>query len=147
MTERNTMHKLHTWAWWSGALERAGSQAAEATLAVMMLGGTLVLTDLDWRPLAAYALGGAVWSIATSIASLPEHGPRAGVPRWRAILFRLIRTLAAALASAFALAATQEGLFDVFAFDWVGQLDAIALIVVIAAVKLAIRRPPEAVTT
>lgn len=135
------MGKLLTWVWWRAALERATSQAAEAVLAAIAVGGTVKLLEVEWIVVLGFALGGAITSIVISIASLPEHAGKA-IPLWEAITWRAIRTAAASLGGLF-VAAGADSAFNALEFDWKTAGLAVAGTVVLAVVKSAVRFPAE----
>lgn len=135
------MKKLLTWSWWKAALERAGSQAAEAVLVAIALSGTFTLLDVDWFLTLGFALGGAITSIVISIGSLPEHDGRA-LPVWQAILWRAIRTAAASLGGIIATTVA-DSQFNAFTFDWKAAVLAVSGTVFLAIVKAAVRFPAE----
>jgi len=64
---------MFTRLFWLKAIERAVKTAAQT--AILAAGSDLIdVTVLDWQQVGAFALGGAVLSILTSIASAP-FGP------------------------------------------------------------------------
>lgn len=60
---------MFTKKFWKAAAERAAKTAAEA-LALLWAGDQFNALDADWRMAAGVALGGAVLSVALSLASL-----------------------------------------------------------------------------
>lgn len=130
------LKQLVDFVWWRHAAERALSQAFEAILP-LLLAATGVL-DLDWRAVLGLALGGALASLLMSLVNLPD--PESLPPRI-AVIYRLVRTAAAAIAAVIGTVA-----FNVFEYDWSTALSTIVLVVMTAWVKLAIKTPPEAVT-
>lgn len=127
-------------AWWRTAGERAVSQAIEAFLAVATIGGvTAGITDVDWRTAIGLGLGGALASLVMSLVSLPAPD---SVTRPVAILYRVIRTIAAAAAPVLTAAA-----LNVFDFDWPHALNIIGLTALIAIAKMFIFTPTEQQTS
>lgn len=66
--------------YWRAVAERAIKTAAQ--VAVLTIGGDVVdAFDLDWKNIVGLALGGALLSILTSLASISlggDHGPSIG---------------------------------------------------------------------
>lgn len=137
------MSKLLNRAWWTAALERAGSQAAEAVLGFLTAAGVIMATGINWAALVGFALGGALASLLLSLASLPELDNANRSPA-RARLLRLVRTALAAFAGAL-LTWFGDAAVNVFEFDWTTALNAVAVTVLLAVVKVFIRKPAEAV--
>lgn len=70
---------MFTLIFWKRAAERAVKSAAQATVGVLTLGGVASSTSVnafltDWKTVAGCALGMAVLSIGTSLASI-DFGP------------------------------------------------------------------------
>jgi hypothetical protein len=63
------MGALYTWRFWKDALERAVKTAAQSVLLGLGLGEGFNAFELDWLLALGFALGGAVLSILTSVAS------------------------------------------------------------------------------
>jgi len=133
--------KLTSTTWWKAAAERALSQAAQSVLAV------IIVTSFDainWALAAGVAIGGAIWSLVVSLASLPETAGT-NVPYWQAMAWRIVRTFAIALATAISAvaAAAADGVFNALTFDWANTLSAIGLTVFLAVVKSLVAAPAE----
>lgn len=76
------MSRLFTRAFWADAAERAIKTAAQVAILAIGQGVTVDLFSADWRNVAGLALGGAVLSLLTSIASarVPGMSPASVVP-------------------------------------------------------------------
>jgi hypothetical protein len=62
---------MFTWRFWREALERAVKTAAQFVIGAWGIGdGIFNALEMDWSLAAGAALGGAVLSILTSLASL-----------------------------------------------------------------------------
>jgi hypothetical protein len=67
---------MHTWRFWRETIERAVKSAAQTPLTVWGVGslgasaGVIDAFDLDWIGVASLAVGAAIMSILTSIASV-----------------------------------------------------------------------------
>ena len=60
---------MFTKAFWADAIERAVKTAAQATILGLGLGEGFNAFDVDWQLGAGFAVGGAVLSLLTSLAS------------------------------------------------------------------------------
>ncbi len=61
---------MYTWRFWREAIERAVKSAAQAPLTVWAVGdGVLDAFTMDWQLGFGVALGGAAFSLLTSIAT------------------------------------------------------------------------------
>ena len=66
---------LITSGFWIATAERAVKTAAQATIAAWAVGDGLTSAfNIDWTSAAGIALGGAVLSVLSSIASIPIGG-------------------------------------------------------------------------
>lgn len=130
------MNKITSKSWWKGALERAGSQAAEAILP-LIIAGALLDTEL-WPAALGVGIGGAIASLLFSIVSLPEHAGKVR-SRFEAIAYRLLRTAAAAT---LAVIGTNE--LNIFDFDWSTAASTVATVTAIAFLKMVAKQPQEA---
>ena len=76
------MSRLFTRAFWADAAERAIKTAAQVAILAIGQGVTVDLFAADWRNVAGLALGGAVLSLLSSIASarVPGMSPASVVP-------------------------------------------------------------------
>lgn len=67
---------MFTWKFWREALERAVKSAAQAPLTVWTVGDVaLNVFEMNWQLGFGVALGGAVFSILTSLATAPMGAP------------------------------------------------------------------------
>lgn len=76
------MSRLFTRAFWADAAERSLKTAAQVAILAIGQGVTVDLFSADWRNVAGLALGGAVLSLLSSIASarVPGMSPASVVP-------------------------------------------------------------------
>ena len=76
------MSRLVSRAFWADAAERAIKTTAQVAILAIGQGVTVDLFSADWRNVAGLALGGAVLSLLTSIASarVPGMSPASVVP-------------------------------------------------------------------
>ncbi|MCB2412464.1 holin [Demequina sp. TTPB684] len=130
--------RLATRAFWSDALERAGSQAAEKLIAVSFFTVGASLTELNWLYIVGVALGSGGLSIVMSIVSVPD--PDTGRPMWVAVTWRVVRTFGNSLVTM--LAAVE--VLNVFEADWLTILSVCATTTLLALLKNAATRPREA---
>lgn len=65
---------MFTKAFWKDAGERVIKSSAQAVLLGLGLGEGFNAFDMDWMLAGGFALGGAVLSLLTSIASAPVSG-------------------------------------------------------------------------
>jgi len=130
--------KLTSKVWWKGAGERALSQAAQSVLAVIIVTS---FTAINWLLVLGVAIGGAIWSLIGSLASLPENND-VNVPYWKALAYRVVRTAAIALATVLS-ADLADGVFNALTFDWQTALNSIGLTVFLAVVKSLVFAPRE----
>lgn len=87
--------RLSSRTWWADALRRALNTAV--VIALPYLGGSL-LTEVPWITLASAAGIGALASIATSLAGLPET-VGVDLPWWLAAVERCVKSFAQAIAA------------------------------------------------
>ena len=67
---------MWTLAFWKATAERALKTAAQAPLTAWLVGDVaLSAWSVDWKDAAGLALGGALVSVLTSVASAPVNGP------------------------------------------------------------------------
>jgi Putative lactococcus lactis phage r1t holin len=118
--------RLTSRAWWLDALRRALYTAV--AIAIPYLGGAL-LTDVPWLSVLSAAALGAVASVATSLAGLPET-VGVDLPWWRAATERVVKTFAQALGAGFVGATL---LSDV---AWSTVLQAAALAALVSLLRL-----------
>ena len=64
------MDKLKNRTWWAEVLERAVKSAAQ--MALITIGGAVVLQDVGWLEVLSAAGLAALLSVLTSIATLPD---------------------------------------------------------------------------
>ncbi len=62
---------MFTVAFWRDAVERALKTAAQAVILGLGLGEGFNAFDVDWQLALGFAIGGAVLSLLTSVASAP----------------------------------------------------------------------------
>lgn len=131
--------RLATKEFWGGALERAGSQAAEKLVALSVFTAGALIADVDWVFVAGVTLGSGGLSILMSIVTVPD--PATSRPVWVAVTWRVVRTFGNSLVTL--LVAVE--VLNVFEVDWPTMLSIAASTTLLALVKNAAKRPPEAV--
>lgn len=118
--------------WWKVAALRAVYTAI--AIAIPYLGGSL-LTEVPWVTVASVAAIGAIVSLATSLAGLPE-AEGVDLPWWLAAVERTVKTFAQALAAGLVGAVL---LTDV---DWAFVLQAAALAAFVSLLRLVLATLP-----
>jgi hypothetical protein len=124
------LERLRNSMWWRDASERAIWQAAQGAGAALAV--AVSFDTVPWQLLISYALGGALASLLASVISIPDPNTRSA---WRTVVFRLLRTAAAALAALLVARFSIDGQVDFFAIDWSEALKLIGFTVLIAFVK------------
>jgi hypothetical protein len=120
-------------AWWKDAGRRALYSAV--AIAIPYLGGSLLTEVAWWAILSAGALG-AIASLATSLAGLPET-QGVDLPWWLAALERVGKTFGQALAAGLVGALYLEGV------DWAFVLQASALAALVSLLRLILATLPD----
>lgn len=120
-------------AWWKDAGRRALYTAV--AIAIPYLGGSLLTEVSWWAVLSAGALG-AIASLATSLAGLPET-QGVDLPWWLAALERVGKTFGQALAAGLVGAIYIEGV------DWGFVLQASALAALVSLLRLILATLPS----
>ena len=69
---------MMTKAFWVASGERAGKAFIQTLISALVVGGTLTLVGVDWKPVLATAVAATVLSVVSSLISL-RIGP-AGSP-------------------------------------------------------------------
>lgn len=118
--------------WWKSAAVRALYTAI--AIALPYLGGTL-LTEVPWTSVLSAGLLGAIASIATSLAGLPE-ADGVDLPWWLAAVERTVKTFGQALAAGLIGPVL---LTDV---DWLFVLQAAALAALVSLLRLILATLP-----
>lgn len=74
---------MWSWAWWKDVSERAIRTAAQAALALLVVGDSaLGLTDINWADVGSLSGGAALASILMSIAT---HGVTGNGPSFNSV--------------------------------------------------------------
>ncbi|MDN3309544.1 holin [Microbacterium oryzae] len=120
-------------AWWRDAGLRALYTAI--AVAIPYLGATLV-ADVPWFAALSAALLGAIFSLATSLAGLPES---AGVdlPWWLAAIERVVKTFAQSLAAGLV------GAVFITDVDWGVVLQAAVMSALLSFLRLILATLPQ----
>lgn len=129
---RNLKTRLVSATWWTDALRRAAYTAI--AIALPYLGGALI-AEVPWLVIVSAAALGAVGSILTSLAGLPEA---AGVdlPWWLAAVERVVKTFAQALGAGLV------GAVLISDVDWAFVLQAAALAALVSLLRLILATLP-----
>lgn len=124
------LERLRNSVWWRDASERAIWQAAQGAAAALTV--AVSLDTVQWELLLSYSLGGALASYLASVVSLPDAETRSA---WRTVLFRVLRTAAAALSALLVARFSIDGHVDFFAIDWSEAARIVGYTVLLAMVK------------
>jgi len=119
--------QLFTGAWWRAAGIRAAHQGWQTALA-LILPVLAALAGADWVVIVSTTAGSVVASFVISLVSLPEAAD--GLPWWKALLLRVVRTAANVIA-----AALPVGLFMVHTLNWAGIGRTAGIACVLAVLK------------
>lgn len=123
--------------WWKDAALRALYSAV--AIALPYLAATQLVAEVSWLTVASAAVLGALASLATSIAGLPEV-EGVDLPWWLAAVERVVKTSFQSLAAGFLGAVL---LTDV---DWGVVLQAAALAALVSLLRLILATLPNAPT-
>lgn len=118
--------------WWKSALRRALYSAV--AIALPYLGGSL-LTEISWWAILSAGAVGAIASLATSLAGLPES-EGVDLPWWLAAVERVVKTFGQALAAGLVGALYLEGV------DWAFVLQASVLAALTSLLRLILATLP-----
>lgn len=124
---------LLSWEWWRAALIRALYTAI--AIALPYLGGSLI-SEVPWLAAGLAAALGAVASLVTSLAGLPE-AVGVDLPWWLAALERVAKTFGQALGAGLV------GSVFITDVDWPFVLQAAALAAFISLLRLVLSTLPD----
>jgi len=129
---RNLKTRLVSAAWWTDALRRAAYTAI--AIALPYFGGALI-ADVPWLVILSAAALGAVGSVLTSVAGLPE-AVGVDLPWWLAAVERVVKTFAQALGAGLV------GAVLISDVDWAFVLQAAALAALVSLLRLILATLP-----